>query len=303
MASLCAVGYVTLAQVVVEYSSLVGMLVVTAGAMVSWRTGFQPARLYLAGQTALFVAVLVTILHSWGVIDWPFIMENGLQSGVAIEVMVFALALSSRLRLMQATQAQLQRRADEAVRVSESDPLTGICNRAGLASKARDLLAMQRQRTLILIDLDKFKPINDIHGHAAGDAMLVEVARRLKEQLRTSDVVARVGGDEFVVLIVEPHDRAELEVICQRLLVAIGKPLLFHGTTLNVGSSMGLARYPKDGAELAGLLHAADVAMYHVKKNGRSGFAFLEDLSSKETLMAERGVAKTNATGCDVESQ
>ncbi len=157
-----------------------------------------------------------------------------------------------------------------------ADPLTGIYNRGGLAVRAQELLILQRQRTVILIDLDKFKPINDLHGHAAGDAMLVEVARRLTAQMRTSDIVARVGGDGFVVPIVEPHDRVELEAICRRLLAANCEPLMFQGTPLRVGASMGLARYPTHGTALTDLLHAADVAMYHIKKNGRAGF-----LSSK----------------------
>jgi diguanylate cyclase (GGDEF)-like protein len=149
-----------------------------------------------------------------------------------------------------------------------------------------------------MIDLDKFKPINDQHGHAAGDAMLVEIAKRLRAQVRPTDVVARLGGDEFVLLFSEPNDRTTLEAICKRILNAMVQPLLFDGRSLAVGGSLGIARYPADGASLDDLLQAADVAMYHIKKNGRANYAFFEDLSDLEAMTAVQSVAR-NADNAD----
>jgi diguanylate cyclase (GGDEF)-like protein len=222
-----------------------------------------------------------------------------MQAGVAIEVIVFATALSSRIRAMHTVNRDLERKTEQLIVTSETDPLTGVANRAGLASNAHKLLVNHRQRTLVMIDLDKFKPINDQHGHAAGDAMLVEIAKRLRAQVRPTDVVARLGGDEFVLLFSEPNDRATLETICKRILSSMVQPLLFEGRSLAVGGSLGVARYPTDGASLDDLLQAADVAMYHIKKNGRANFAFFEDLSDSEAMAAVQSVAKNADNGGD----
>jgi diguanylate cyclase (GGDEF)-like protein len=293
-----ALGWTTLAQALNEYISLAGTIFVATGAVVALRRGFRPARLYLLGQMALFTSVILQVLINWGLMDWPFVYDNGMQAGVAIEVIVFATALSSRIRAMHTVNRDLTRKAEDLVLAAESDPLTGVANRAGLASRARELLVNNRQRTLVMIDLDKFKPINDQHGHAAGDAMLVEIAKRLRAQVRPTDVVARLGGDEFVLLFSEPNDRTTLEAICKRILNAMVQPLLFDGRSLAVGGSLGIARYPADGASLDDLLQAADVAMYHIKKNGRANYAFFEDLSDLEAMTAVQSVAR-NADNAD----
>ena len=293
-------GFQTLAQAVNEHASLLGTAFIFVGAVQSWRRGFAPARWYISGQTALFSTVIITVLNNWGYMDWSFIDDNGLQIGVSIEVMVFAVALGSRIRLMQAVQTELTRKTEHLTLAAETDPLTGVANRAGLAARAQSLLQHPFERTLLLLDLDKFKPVNDIYGHDAGDAVLVEITRRIKSQIRGSDVVARIGGDEFVVLLSEAHDRATLEIISNRLMAAICQPVPFGGHQLSVGSSVGIARYPGNGLALADLMHAADVAMYHIKKNGRAGFAFFDDLSGEQAQMAAQTAAAGNAKEDDV---
>lgn len=294
-ALLAAWGMTGLGQALNENVSLLGTLVVAWGAISAWRQGYLPARLYLLGQVALFSAVFIQVSINWGWLDWPFMYDNGMQAGVAIEVMVFATALSSRLRAMYAVQAELIRKTEHLTVASETDHLTGVCNRAGLARRAHELLINNRQRTLVMIDLDKFKPINDAYGHAAGDAMLVEIAARLRQQVRPTDVVARLGGDEFAILFSEPNDRDTTELICKRLLQAMGQPLLFEGQSLVVGGSIGVARYPADGGSLEDLVQDADVAMYHVKKNGRAGYAFYEDLDAQQAELAARSLAESEA--------
>ena len=293
-------GLQTLAQEVNEYSSLLGTGVIFVGAVTSWRRGFAPAGWYISGQTALFSTVIITVLNNWGYMEWSFIDDNGLQIGVSIEVMVFAVALGSRIRLMQAVQTELTRKTEHLTLAAETDPLTGVANRAGLAARAQSLLQHPYQRTLLLLDLDKFKPVNDIYGHDAGDAVLVEITRRIKAQIRGTDVVARIGGDEFVVLLSEAHDRATLEIISNRLMATICQPVAFGEHQLSVGSSVGIARYPGNGLALADLMHAADVAMYHIKKNGRAGFAFFDDLSGEQAQMAAQTAATTNAKEDDI---
>jgi len=198
---------------------------------------------------------------------------------VSIETLVFALALSSRIRLLNRQQQELTLRARTLEVASATDPLTGVLNRAGFSTQAQELLVNERRRTLVMIDLDKFKPINDHYGHAAGDATLVEVARRLRAQVRPGDLVARLGGDEFALLFSEPNDKETLTAICQRLLGAISHPIDYQGQTFSVGLSMGLASHPEDGKDLATLLHAADMALYQVKRSGRGNFAFFDQLT------------------------
>ena len=293
-------GFQTLAQAINEYSSLCGTAIVFVGAVMSWSRGFAPARWYVSGQAALFATVVITVLNNWGYLDWSFINDNGLQIGVSIEVMVFAVALGSRVRLMQAVQTELTRKTEHLMIAAETDPLTGAANRAGLAARAQELLQHPFERTLLLLDLDKFKPVNDIYGHDAGDAVLVEITKRIKAQLRSADVVARIGGDEFVVLLSETLDRKTLEIVANRLMQTICQPVPFGEHQLSVGSSVGIARYPGNGLALADLMHAADVAMYHIKRNGRAGFAFFDDLSGEQAQVAAQTAATSNAKEDDI---
>jgi diguanylate cyclase (GGDEF)-like protein len=290
-ALLGAVGQQTLAQTANEHISLLGTAVIFAGAAISWYRGFLPARWYIGGQFALFSTVILSIMVNWGYLYWPFIDDNGLQIGVAVEVMVFAVALSSRIRMMQSMQTELTQRTERLTVASETDPLTGVANRAGLAHQASSILRHPFERTLILLDLDKFKPVNDLYGHEAGDAVLVEVARRIKAEVRAEDTVARVGGDEFVVLLNQSYERKVLELISRRLLDAVAQPVAYSDKQLLVGGSLGIARYPGNGLTLPDLMQAADVAMYHVKKHGRDGFAFFEDLSEADAQVAAPTVA------------
>ncbi len=285
------IGQQTVAQAFNEYVSLLGTVVVFCGAVLSWYRGFSPARWYIAGQLALFASVFVTVMINWGYLQWPFMEDNGLQIGVATEVMVFAVALSSRIRLMQAMQVELKTRTEHLTRVSETDPLTGVANRTGLANRTDAILRQPYERTLILLDLDKFKPINDLYGHEAGDAVLVEIARRIQALLRNDDTVARVGGDEFVVVLHQALTRTVVEQIAARLLEAIAQPVVFAGQALSVGGSLGIARYPGNGLTLPDLMQAADVAMYHIKRNGRAGYAFFDDLSDQDAQSAAQSVA------------
>jgi diguanylate cyclase (GGDEF)-like protein len=124
---------------------------------------------------------------------------------------------------------------------------------------------------LLYLDLDGFKPVNDRHGHAAGDAVLKEIARRLSALLRKSDTVARIGGDEFAVILDNPGDSAER--VAEKCREAIGLPLRFEGQDISVGVSIGLALFPIDGLTEEDLLKTADGAMYRVKRAGREATA------------------------------
>ena len=212
---------------------------------------------------------------NWGQLDWPFVLASGLQIGVAAELVVFAIALGSRVRLLKHESSRLETRAASLAQEARTDPLTGLLNRSGLALRAQELLERPGSHALMLLDLDRFKPVNDVHGHAAGDAVLVEVAQRLTQAVREGDAVARLGGDEFVILFADAPSRAALEERAQRLQAALRQPIdIGSGQVVDIDSSVGVATAPQDGYTLDQLLTAADVALYRAKEAGRGCFRF-----------------------------
>lgn len=268
-------GEITTAQRMNEVLSLAGMLTVFTAALLVLARGYRPAAWYMSGQMLLFSAVLTVVLVNWGKLDWPFVMAAGLQIGVAGELVVFGIALSSRVRLLSHESSRLETRAASLAHEARTDPLTGLSNRTGLALRAQDLLKRPGGHALMLLDLDRFKPVNDVHGHAAGDTVLVEVARRLTQAVRERDAVARLGGDEFVILFADEPGQAALEERAQRLQVTLRRPIdIGAGQMVVIDSSVGVATAPQDGYTLDELLVAADLALYSAKEAGRGCYRF-----------------------------
>lgn len=256
----------TLAQQINELVSTLGVFAFTgAAALVAWR-GYSPARWYLLGQSALFLAVLAIVAVNWGFLDWPFMLSNGLQIGILVEMIVFSVALSSRIRLIQTQSRDLQASAGRFAIAARTDPLTGVANRAGLEARFASLPATPGPHGLMLLDLDRFKPVNDRYGHRAGDQVLVEVARRLTEAVRDTDLVARLGGDEFVVLVSGGCDRASLEARAEAVRTAICEPIAFDGGQVLLDCSVGVALHPDDGESADSLIERADRSMYQAKR-------------------------------------
>jgi len=158
--------------------------------------------------------------------------------------------------------------------MAQHDFLTNLPNRALFADRMRNILAnaqrYQHQFALLFIDLDNFKPINDTHGHQVGDAVLCETAKRLTEHIRASDTVARIGGDEFVVLAPEIDDPAEAGQLADKIVRILAVPLTIEGIEFGVTVSIGIATFPLDGDSDAALIAAADRAMYAAKNDGRN---------------------------------
>ncbi len=166
-----------------------------------------------------------------------------------------------------------------AKRVEGCDLLTGLPNRRGFELPGGRVLAQHaggpQKLALLFVDLDGFKAINDRHGHAVGDALLQVVASRLAAGMRRGDLVCRHGGDEFVCLLpnLDSEDRAI--ALAADLRHAITQPCALGGHQMTVGASIGVAVYPRDGADLRSLLHSADSAMYDAKKR-RCGLALAQ---------------------------
>lgn len=169
----------------------------------------------------------------------------------------------------------------EIKRLARTDPLTGLDNRGAFTIALAQALA-QAERShaelaVLFIDMDRFKAVNDSLGHEAGDAVLRETARRLRERLRASDVVARIGGDEFVVALTgieEPLDAAQ--VACQ-IVATLSAPFRTERGEIFLSPSIGIALYPQDAREENELLRLADLAMYHAKSTGGAAYQFYTD--------------------------
>jgi diguanylate cyclase (GGDEF)-like protein/PAS domain S-box-containing protein len=173
-----------------------------------------------------------------------------------------------------------QRRLAEAelTHLAHHDALTGAANRALLNEEVDHEIAVARRRrsrlAVIFIDIDYFKHINDSFGHEAGDIVLKETAARLIRMVREVDLVGRMGGDEFVVVLSEVNDAHDVLALTEKLRIECGKPIVFDGHALQIAISIGISMFPDDGSDFRTLLRFADSALYHAKSEGRNNVQF-----------------------------
>jgi diguanylate cyclase (GGDEF)-like protein/PAS domain S-box-containing protein len=164
--------------------------------------------------------------------------------------------------------------------VAHYDALTGVLNRVLLTDRlSHALVRTKRDKGLMAVcylDLDGFKLINDNFGHDAGDQVLVEIARRIKETIREGDTVARLGGDEFVVLLLGLQAADECVGSLNRLLKAVSAAMLVNGKSVSISASIGVSLYPGDEQDADMLLRHADRAMYTAKHQGKNGYHFFD---------------------------
>lgn len=184
----------------------------------------------------------------------------------------------------------LKRREEHAWHQANHDELTGLPNRRLLGEHARRLLSVaMRQRRLaavLVLDLDGFKDINDLFGHSYGDNLLKRVALRLAGVLRDYDVVARTGGDEFVILLPEIDEPSVAVVVAEKLIAAASENIESAGRTIRLHASVGIALFPRDGNDFEALLGMADAAMYAAKAAGKNTYHFAADLPASRIAPA-----------------
>lgn len=192
------------------------------------------------------------------------------------------------VRLMVLTDLTERVAAESRLRAAAHyDALTELPNRVLLQDRLSHALAMasrnQRLMALIVADLDGFKAVNDAHGHAAGDMVLREVARRFSACVRDADTLARVGGDEFVIVMPEVMRREDAARLAMRVVNSMRAAIDIDGVRVAVGTSLGIAIYPDDGVAIDTLFTRADAAMYASKQAGRNQFSYAD--ASNETIM------------------
>lgn len=158
------------------------------------------------------------------------------------------------------------------------DPLTDLWNRAFFLNALRQAIAQAqlapRQFALLFIDLDNFKPVNDSLGHSVGDRLLAAVGERLRRAVRTTDLAARIGGDEFAVLLQDVRDARTAVTVANNFIDVISHPFVLDGHTIAITASIGIVIYPRDGGTAEELIERADKAMYRAKQDGRNRYAF-----------------------------
>jgi len=205
---------------------------------------------------------------------------------------------------MVQTFSRLEQEKKELYHLSRTDSLSGLANRNYLQERVEQVISMSnrdnKEFALLFIDLDNFKTVNDSLGHDVGDELLRNIAQTLQGFLRVNDVVARIGGDEFVIVLSHYNDDLELYEIIERIQAQIMKPWLVNTFPIHITSSIGITVYPHDGNNLLSLMKNADIAMYEAKARGRRGYYFFtEELNAKtqeyiELTNAMRDALKNN---------
>ena len=230
-----------------------------------------------------------------------FEIRTGAGTPVPVELSCRAIEYLGRPATAVALRDLSRSRRDEArIRhLALHDALTDLPNRTLLEERLGQALEAAAESgaglALIYLDLDRFKPVNDFHGHAAGDALLVQAAKRMLAELRPTDTLARIGGDEFVVVLAHTRTLAQVAETAERLVAALGRPFQIEGENrsealrVEIGASAGIALYPSDGSTADSLKRAADTALYRVKDEGRGTVRFFE-AAMDEQLQARRRI-------------
>lgn len=210
--------------------------------------------------------------------------------------------LSQSMLRLGASEAQAQHLAFH-------DVLTGLPNRALVEDRLTQALALATRHdqrvALLLIDLDRFKIINDTHGHHAGDELIIAVAQRLSNIVRASDTVGRIGGDEFIVVMPDVDNIGQVQSLAQRIIDELSEPFTLFGSDVWSGASIGLALAPKDGVDRLELMRKADIALYEAKSGGRGTYrqferAMDESVRTRQTIAADLRTALHTHQGLEV---
>lgn len=252
--------------------------------------GLTPAVLKSGKQEDAFYREFWRELHERG--EWRGEMWNKRKNGTIYAEWLTVSSVRNRQGVVEHYVALFsditERKRQEEIIAFQAfhDALTGLPNRILFLDRLEQMLVQgkrsgTRTAAVMFLDLDRFKQINDTLGHEAGDECLKEVARRLRQCVRASDTVARIGGDEFTILLPEIAEKGDVRAVGQKILDAMKTPLLLLGQEVIITTSIGISLFPRDGRDGETLLKHADAAMYRVKGSGRAGmFFFVPELLS-----------------------
>ncbi|MCY0094322.1 diguanylate cyclase domain-containing protein [Hoeflea ulvae] len=202
---------------------------------------------------------------------------------VSVALLIVAMRYAGTIHALQLSETRNRHRAMH-------DNLTGLPNRLQFDIALDEIVAGQRQDrcAILCLDLDKFKAVNDAHGHQVGDLVIRTAARRIADAVGEDGMTARVGGDEFIILLWDKLDRTSLLARCERLIASVCEDIAFDGGVARIGASIGVAWWPDDAQTAKNIIRSADEALYRAKDNGRGQAWFAADSGGARSGAAER---------------
>ena len=276
----------------VQNFSFIYVPVWIATGIAAWRRGYMPARLFMLAWSALMIGIVLEAAVDMGLgVRLGIVRESTLDValdytvylGIALESILLSLSLAQAYRTAVAEKdraqaasimhlrelIEIRERSEHMAQLAFSDGLTNLPNRTAFLERVDEALHAARrnglQCALLYLDLNQFKRINDTLGHLAGDAALVQVAGRLRRTVRNDEMVGRLGGDEFAVFIPKLATEDDVKGVADRVRAAFSAPLQVEGHLMEIGASIGVAFFPRDGSTRDELIAAADADMYRTK--------------------------------------
>jgi diguanylate cyclase len=270
-----ALDWINIYQVtaIVSTLGLAPALMGLPGALFRARRGDSVGIYFLLAWIVYFVTTAILIEVIKGRIDANFWTMHSFQFGATFDMLLFMRVLGLRTKALQKAFQTANLERDSLRFLAHTDPLTGLANRRSLNESITEAVGYATPEKILavyMLDLDGFKQVNDQFGHDIGDELLIEVATRLKANLRTTDVVSRLGGDEFLVMSTGLKNVQQAHELGAELLTAVNKPFVLSSQTCRIGITIGYALAPQDGADAASLLKRADAAMYAGKQSGKN---------------------------------
>jgi len=250
------------------------LILLLVGSVMAGLRGSTEGWIFFAAWLFVLAGSSMRVLISLDIIDRAFFFEHALYLGTVLEASILALGLSYRVKQLRQRHAQALREQHKAARLSNLDPLTCAYNRRFLHNFLNSIMGSAEdygaQRAVLILDLDRFKEANDHYGHAAGDLILCELVTRCQAMLRETDVLCRLGGDEFLIVLDE-HNSQRAHDIAKRIVKTIGsRPFRFDGELITVTASVGVVGDIPRHASVSDVLRMADEALYQAKADGKN---------------------------------
>ncbi len=273
-----ALDLISVVQVtlIVSTLGLAPSLLGLPGALRRARRGDPVGHSFLLAWLVYGISTWILIEVIKGRMDANFWTLHSFQFGATLDMLIFMRVLGLQTRSYKVAAQTARRERDSLHSMAHTDPLTGLPNRRILDVAVSGAIAGRKPDELVavyMLDLDGFKQINDQFGHDTGDALLIEVARRLQASLRSSDVVSRLGGDEFLVLSHGLRNESQVRELGEKMVNAMHEPFHVSGHTCHVGLTIGYGIAPSDGLDTRTLIKKADAAMYCGKQAGKGRVA------------------------------
>ncbi len=245
---------------------------------VAFGNGFRYGPRYLYMATVLGVLSFTFVLFENAY--WTAHRTMGV--GLLIALVMLTMYVASLMRQLRHQNHELKKLYEQMARHATHDSLTRLPNRKHFHEHLAGMIASANQNSwsfaVLYLDLDEFKTINDALGHGVGDQLIENTARRLEQCIRKDDMVARIGGDEFIVLL-QDISAFNVSTVAEKIIEALSEPFVFAGKTLRITTSIGIAMYPHDGVDANTLINNADSAMYDSKRGGKNGYRFCSSTS------------------------